>query len=207
MKKMLLIFILVAFPLLNFGQTLIFIGDSLTEGYSLEKSKAFPSLIETNLKSKYPNIKVINAGVSGSTSQSAVAQMKWYLKLNPDLIVLALGANDGLRGLSTDQMQKNLSEAISLATKNNTPIILAGMKMPPNYGLEYSKKFEQVFFNLSQLHKVELIPFLLEGVAAKPDLNLPDKIHPNEKGHKIMAQTVSPFIIKQLNSHTGKKEK
>lgn len=182
----------------SWAKTVVFIGDSLTEGYSLAKSAAYPSLIEARLKSHLPEAKVINGGVSGATSQSAPSQMRWYLRTKPDLVVLALGANDGLRGLPVTQMKKNLSNAIKLAQEQKVPVILAGMQMPPNYGPGFRKEFAQAFPELAKSYKIDLIPFLLKDVAAIDSLNLPDKIHPNEAGHKIMAETVWPYVKKAL---------
>lgn len=178
--------------------TLVFIGDSLTEGYSLAKSSAYPALIETKLKQYNPQSKVINAGISGSTSQSAVSQVKWYVKSNPNLIVIALGANDGLRGQSEKQLRENLTAAVTLAQSKNVKVLLAGMQLPSNYGATYRENFKKVYTEISQHLKIPLIPFLLEGVAMNPKLNLPDKIHPNEAGHKVMAATVWPYIQKEL---------
>jgi len=195
-------FIFFLWPLL-FSQNVIafkvvFIGDSLTEGYSLAKASAFPYLIEQKLLKVNPGSKVINAGISGATSQSAVAQMKWYLKSKPDVIMIALGANDGLRGLPIHQMRANLSSAIKLAQSQKIKVILAGMKLPSNYGQKYRKEFEGVFPSLANDFGIILIPFLLDKVALNPNLNLPDMIHPNEKGHKVMAETIWPYLSKAL---------
>jgi len=183
-----------------FAETkILFLGDSLTAGYGIEKIQAFPALIDNKLKEKgYKNIKVINAGISGSTSASALSRLKWYLKIKPDIMILALGANDGLRGLSVSELRKNLTACIQLAKKNNIIIVLAGMRMPPNYGATYTKSFFQVFGEVSEKQNLPLIPFLLQDVAGIPDLNISDGIHPNVAGHKIVAQTVLPFIIKLL---------
>ncbi len=179
--------------------TIVFLGDSLTEGYGLDKSEAFPSLFEKKLKATgYKDIQVINAGISGSTSASAVSRLKWYLRAKPTILVLALGANDGLRGLDPKAMKKNLAMAIQLALDRKVKIVLAGMKIPPNYGLKYTKEFENAYPELSKKYNIPLIPFLLDGVAAKPDLNLPDGIHPNRKGHEIIAQLVFKNLLPLL---------
>src|SRR5690606_13431329 len=159
-------------------------------GYQLTKEEAYPALIETELKKKDPSIKVINGGVSGATSASGLKRMDWYLKAKPDLMLLALGANDGLRGLSVAQTEKNLSDVVEKAHERGITVIIAGMKMPTNMGEKYRKEFEGVFERVAKKYKLKLIPFLLEGVGGNPKLNLPDGIHPNPEGHKIMAQTV-----------------
>lgn len=177
---------------------LVFIGDSLTEGYGVAKENAFPALIEKKLAGK--NWKVINAGMSGSTSASAFPSMQWQLKAKPDLIVLALGANDALRALKVEETEKNLAVALELAQKEKVPVILAGMLAPPNYGKDYGNHFRQIFKDLSKKYKTTLIPFLLVNVAGKKELNQSDGIHPNEKGHAIVADTVwkavQPFVEK-----------
>ncbi|MBF0276558.1 MAG: arylesterase [SAR324 cluster bacterium] len=175
--------------------TIVFLGDSLTEGYGLDKSEAFPALFEKELQAEgYKDIKVINAGISGSTSASAISRLKWYLRIKPSILVIALGANDGLRGLDPDAMKKNLATTIQLALDRKITVVLAGMKIPPNYGLKYTEEFENVYPELSEKFNIPLIPFLLDGVAANPELNLPDGIHPNQKGHEIIAR----LVLKEL---------
>jgi acyl-CoA thioesterase-1 len=169
---------------------LVFIGDSLTEGYGVDKDAAFPALIEAQLKSEKRDWSVVNAGISGSTSASAPARMKWVLKSHPDLIVLALGANDALRGLKVQETQKNLAQALELAKLEKVKVVVAGMLAPPNYGKQYTKEFAEIYPYLALQSGAKLLPFLLEGVAGHPDLNQTDGIHPNEKGHRIVATLV-----------------
>lgn len=187
---------LLLFSFSSWSQTILFLGDSLTEGYQLSKEDAYPAVIERELKVKYPKIKVINGGVSGATSASGLKRLGWYLKSKPDIMVLALGANDGLRGLKLQETEKNLSAVIEKAKKEGITVVIAGMKMPTNYGEPYRSHFEKLFSKLAQKHGVKLIPFLLEGVGGNPKLNLADGIHPNPDGHKIMAKT----ILKTLRS-------
>ena len=178
------------------AQTILFLGDSLTEGYQLAKEEAYPALVEKELKKTKPSVKVINGGVSGATSASGPKRLAWYLKAKPDIIVLALGANDGLRGTKINETEKNLSLVIEKSQTAGIKVILAGMKMPTNYGEPYRSEFESLFPKLAKKYSIKLIPFMLEGVATKSDLNLPDGIHPNAKGHKIMAKT----MLKHLES-------
>jgi len=183
-------------PLLRADTTILMLGDSLTEGPGLKKSQAYPFLVEQKLRTQgFSSIKVINAGVIGSTSASALSRLKWYLRSNPDILLLALGANDGLRGLSTVQMKHNLAKTIELAVSKGIQVVLAGMKMPPNYGAEYTREFERVFDQLAKEYKVVFIPFLLEGVAGDPKLHLPDGLHPNERGHQIIAGLVYKTLV------------
>lgn len=173
---------------------LVFLGDSLTEGYGVSRESAFPALIQEKIKADQKDWVVINAGVSGSTSASALSRLRWQLKNKPDLIVLALGSNDGLRGLKIEEMEHNLAETIELAQKEKIKVVLAGMMMPPNYTKKYAEPFRQVFPRLAKKYHLVLIPFLLEGVGARPELNQADGIHPNEKGHVLIADHVYGFL-------------
>ena len=146
----------------------------------------------------YPLPEVVNAGISGSTTSGGVSRIQWLLKSKPDLLIVALGANDGLRGVSVSEIKKNLKEIILAARKNDIVTLLAGMKMPPNYGTKYTDDFSQVFQELANEQEVPLIPFLLEGVGGEPSMNLPDGIHPNPTGHDKIAQTVYDHVIKLL---------
>lgn len=180
------------------AQTILFLGDSLTEGYQLSKEEAFPALIEKELKKEHKKIKVINGGVSGATSASGMKRMDWYLKAKPDFLVLALGANDGLRGMKVTETEKNLSSVIEKAQQRGITVILAGMKMPTNMGEPYRTQFENVFPKIAKKYSVKLIPFILEGVGGRPEFNLPDGIHPNPKGHEIMAKTILKVLEPEL---------
>jgi acyl-CoA thioesterase-1 len=171
--------------------TVLCLGDSLTEGYGLALDEAYPALVERRLHAEgRADVRVINAGISGSTSASGPARLRWQLRGSPDVLLLALGANDGLRGLDLAATRRNLDEVLRLAQQAGLRVLLAGMKLPPNYGESYTRAFERMYGDLAQQHGVALIPFLLEGVAGRPDLNLPDGIHPNAQGQAIVADTV-----------------
>lgn len=176
------------------AKTVLFLGDSLTEGYQLSREDAYPAVIEKNLKKKFPDLKVINGGVSGATSASGPKRLNWYGKAKPDIVVLALGANDGLRGLDLKETEKNLVAVILKAQSAGMKVIMVGMKMPTNYGEPYRSNFEKLFGKLARQYSLPLVPFLLEKVGSQPKLNLPDGIHPNTEGHKIMAQTVQKIL-------------
>ena len=179
----------------------VFLGDSLTEGYEVAAEKAFPALVADRLRERgWPGIEVVNAGVSGSTSASAVSRLTWQLKAKPDVVVVALGANDGLRGIDTETMAKNLSDAIDVAQSAHVAVLLAGMKLPPNYGSDYTERFESVFPRLAKEKGVPLIPFLLDGVATRPALNLGDGIHPNADGYSVIADTVIRYLVPLLET-------
>jgi acyl-CoA thioesterase I len=177
---------------------IVFIGDSLSEGYGLPTEASFPFLVDKALKSEGIQAEVINAGVSGATSASGVPSLKWQLKQKPALILLALGANDGLRGIKPAATKANLSNTIELAQKEKIKVILAGMKMPPNYGAEFTKEFEAIFPALAKKYSLPLIPFLLEGVAGKKEFNLPDGIHPNAKGYELIAKNVLKILLPEI---------
>ncbi|MGB1226741.1 MAG: arylesterase [Poseidonibacter sp.] len=198
MNKILLILFLFTFQFLN-ANSLLFLGDSLTEGLGIDKEKAFPRLVEKMLQKKInKNIKVINGGVSGSTTSDGLARLRWYLKRKPELIFIALGANDGLRGLDLTQSKKNLEEIVFYAKKANAKVLLAGMLIPPNYGEKYAKDFEKMYKEIKDKYKLKSMDFLLKDVAGVQELNQADGIHPNPKGHEIMANEVFNFLKEEL---------
>ncbi len=177
---------------------ILILGDSLSSGLGVEPEQAYPYLVLEKFKENDINIKITNGSISGSTTAGSLARLKWFHRIRPDVMILALGANDGMRGLSTEEMFQNLESCILYAKEKNITIILAGMKIPPNYGEEYTQRFEQVYSDLAKKHTLALIPFLLEGVAGESSLNQADGIHPNAEGHKIMAQTVYAKIMEQI---------
>jgi acyl-CoA thioesterase-1 len=177
---------------------IVIIGDSITEGYGVSREQAYPALVQKSADADKKKWQVVNAGISGSTSASAVSRINWHLKNPPGAIVLALGANDGLRGNDPADLEKNLVAAIELCQAQGVKVILLGMKMPPNYGAEYKKKFEPIYPRLAKRFKVPLLTFLLDGVAGQSGLNLADGIHPNEKGHAVIASKLYPFLKKTI---------
>ena len=199
-------FVLLAFTAAVFScrttaQTLIVaLGDSLTEGFGVSKEEAYPYLVEQELIRKGYSVRMINAGISGSTSASAPSRMQWYVRVKPDIVILALGGNDGLRGLSVQHMKKNLGKAINLARINNIRVLLAGMLIPLNYGQVYIKSFRDAFYELAEQNQLPMIPFLLKDVGNVPALNLPDGIHPNLEGHHIISRTVLEHLEPLLSN-------
>jgi acyl-CoA thioesterase-1 len=180
------------------SKRLVILGDSLTEGYGVTREEAYPALLQKKITAAGKNWQVVNSGVTGSTSASGVSRLNWILKQKPDLLLLELGGNDGLRGLAPEALETNLADVIALAQKNSLKVILMGVKLPPNYGQDYNKKFEAVFPRLAKHFHIELIPFFLERVAGQRDLNQPDGIHPTAKGHAIAADDVYQAIQKYL---------
>jgi len=200
MKKIILILFLFNLITANANSnTILFLGDSLTEGLGVSKENAFPKLVENLIQTElHKSIIVINGGVSGSTTSDALARLKWYMKKKPYLVFLALGANDGLRGLDLEESQKNLEEIIKYAQKYNAKVLLAGMLIPPNYGPEYSTQFKEMYQKIQVKYKLKSMSFLLDGIAGKKEFNQRDGIHPNEKGHKYIAKQVFEFIKEDL---------
>jgi acyl-CoA thioesterase-1 len=173
-------------------QTILFFGNSLTAGFGLEPSQAFPALIQEKIDALKLPYQVLNAGLSGETSAGGLRRIDWLLNRKVDILVLELGANDGLRGIPLDDTRKNLQEIV-LRTKKKYPkarVVIAGMLVPPNLGREYTQQFRRLFIDLAKQNNAALIPFLLEGVGGVPELNLPDGIHPTPAGHQKVAENV-----------------
>lgn len=184
-------------------KTIIFFGDSLSAGYGLdEPTLAFPGLIQRRLDSLKLDYQVVNAGVSGETSSGGVGRIEWILSQPVDVFVLELGANDGLRGIPVETTEKNLQTIIDSVTAKNpsAKIVLAGMQVPPNMGAKYANGFKAIFPKLAEKNKAVLIPFLLEGVGGEPGLNQADGIHPNEEGHRKVAEVVWKSLFGILES-------
>lgn len=196
-----LMLILVALipPVIKAETRILFLGDSITAGYGIDKEKAYPELVhQALLKKGFRDIKIINAGISGSTTASAMSRLKWYARIEPHILVLALGGNDGLRGISIQAMSDNLENSIRYALEKDMKVVLAGMQMPPNYGQQYTTAFRNVYYRLAKRYVVTFMPFLLKDVGGKPDLNLPDGIHPTPEGHKLIAGNILPYILENL---------
>lgn len=166
---------------------IVALGDSLTAGLGLPESQAYPALLQKKVdEAGYP-FEVVNAGVSGDTSAGGVRRLDWALDGDVRVLILALGANDGLRGLPVDEMKKNLEDIIERAKQRHIAVILAGMEAPPNYGPEYTSSFRRAYRELAREHEVIFLPFLLENVAGNAALNQGDGIHPNARGAEIIA--------------------
>ncbi|AZZ37901.1 arylesterase [Bdellovibrio sp. qaytius] len=177
----------------------IILGDSLTEGYGVAQSAAFPALLQKKVEQDKLNWKIISSGSSGSTSASGLQRIKWIAKSKPDMVLVLLGSNDGLRGLKPEETEKNLNDTVEWAKQNNIEVSLGQLHVPPNYGKDYEKKFSAVYAKVAAKNKIQLAPFLLDKVAGQKDLNLADGIHPNEKGHQIVADNLYPFVKKLIS--------
>ncbi len=181
-------------------KTIVFFGNSLTAGYGLDPSEAFPALIQQKIDSLDLPYKVVNAGVSGETSSGGNARVDWILKQPVDVFILELGANDGLRGIPVTETRKNLQSIINKVKVKypEAKLVLAGMQVPPNMGTTYATQFRNLFSELAAQNKMALIRFILEGVGGVRELNLADGIHPTVEGHKIVAGNIWNVLSKVL---------
>ncbi len=173
-------------------KTIVFFGNSLTAGYGVDPTEAYPALIQNIIDSLKLNYKVINAGVSGETSAGGNGRIDWILRQPVDVFVLELGGNDGLRGIPLLETRKNLQAIIDKvkAKYPSAKIMLEGMQIPPNMGQQYATEFKNIYPELAEKNKIALLPFLLKNVGGDPKLNQQDGIHPTPDGHKIVAQNV-----------------
>ena len=183
---------------------ILVLGDSLTAGYGLDAKDAFPARLQAALRDRNRDVVVLNGGVSGDTSAGGRARLGWALADKPDAVIVELGANDGLRGLDPKATFGNLDAIISEVRAAGLPLLLTGMLAPPNLGREYAEEFNAVFPKLAKKHDVPLYPFFLQGVAAEPELNQQDGIHPNAKGVEVIVGRILPFVL-DLMQRAGKK--
>jgi acyl-CoA thioesterase-1 len=175
-------------------------GDSLTAGYGLPAGQAFPTRLEAWLHQQGIEARVVNAGVSGDTTAGGLARLDWALTDKPDLVILALGANDALRGIEPSTVRENLDKMIGKIEASGAKVLLLGMLAPPNWGEEYRHAFDQIFPELARIHHLPLYPFFLEGVAMQPELNQPDGLHPNERGVAVLVDRIAPVVARLLAS-------
>jgi acyl-CoA thioesterase-1 len=165
-------------------------GDSLTAGLGVPPDETYPARLQEKLMLSGYRYRVVNAGVSGDTTAGGVRRVDWVLKSKPDLVILELGANDGLRGLDLKETRANLAQIIQRFQSNGTKVVLAGMKLPPNYGADYTRAFQSMYSDLAKQYGLPLIPFFLEGVAAQAGLNQADGIHPTGQGYVVVVDRI-----------------
>ena len=182
---------------------IVVLGDSLTAGFGLPREDAFPARLEAALRAEDHAWQVIDAGVSGDTSAGGLARLDWVLADEPEVVIVELGANDGLRGLPTDQMEANLDAILTRTGESGAAILLAGMRAPANFGPDYEATFRAVYERLAARHGVAFYPFFLEGVAMKPDLNQSDGIHPNADGVAEIVRRIMPHVVAVIARHKG----
>lgn len=182
----------VTFSSQDLPKRILFFGDSLTEGLGVDQSKRYTALLRDSIQKYKLNYTIVNAGVSGETTSGGLRRINWVLQKPVDVFVLGLGSNDGLRGIDTKLMEENLKKILTIVkTKNpSAELVLLGAKAAPNMGTVYSEKFDAVFKSVAKEYNTSFVPFLLEGVGGVPSLNNSDGIHPNPKGHAILAKNV-----------------
>ena len=171
-------------------RVIVVLGDSLTAGLGVAADEAYPALVQARLRREGFAYRVVNAGVSGDTTAGGLRRLDWVLRSRPAIVIVALGANDGLRGLPVAAMRDNLVAIVTRLRGAGARVLLAGMRMPPNYGDAYTRAFAETFARVARQTRVALLPFLLDGVAGDPALNQPDGIHPNAAGQRVVAETV-----------------
>ncbi|MEE8138726.1 MAG: arylesterase [Thermoanaerobaculia bacterium] len=172
----------------------VYLGDSLAAGWGLPEDEAYPAQLDRMLAERGLPVRTVNAGVSGDTTAGGLARLEWLLRLEPDVLVLELGANDALRGLDPEVTERNLRQIIGVVRRRGPDVLLAGMKVPPNYGADYARRFEGIFPRLARELELAFLPFLLEEVAGRPELNLADGIHPNAQGQRRVAENLLPVL-------------
>jgi acyl-CoA thioesterase-1 len=173
---------------------IVALGDSLTAGLGVAPDEAYPALLEARLRREGRAYRVINAGVSGDTTAGGLRRVDWALRAKPEIVIVALGANDGLRGQSPSAMRDNLEAIVARLQAAGARVLLAGMRLPPNYGADYTREFEAVYPAVARRAKVAFMPFLLDGVAADARLNQADGIHPSAAGHAVIAERIWPHL-------------
>jgi len=173
---------------------LVAFGDSLTAGLGVSPEETYPARLQAKLLLSGYRYRVINAGVSGDTTAGGLRRVEWVLKSKPDVVILELGANDGLRGLNLAQTRTNLEQIIQRFLAGGAKVVLAGMKLPPNYGTDYTKAFQSMYADLAKRDDVQFIPFFLDGVAAKADYNQADGIHPTGAGYAVIVENIWPVL-------------
>ena len=187
--------------------TIVAFGDSLTAGFGLNESDAFPSRLEAELKKRGHNVAVSNAGVSGDTTTAGLARFDWAIADDTDAVILELGANDALRGQSPERARANLTEIMRRLSERSIPVLIAGMHAPTNWGAAYAKEFDTIFPDLAETYDAILYPFFLEGVALKPELNLKDGMHPNADGVAEIVRRILPDVERLITRAAERRTK
>jgi acyl-CoA thioesterase-1 len=181
---------------------IVILGDSLAEGFGVAAGKSYPDIVQSTLDRRGYSYRVVNLGVSGDTTTGGLSRMSYALSLKPEILVIELGGNDGLRGIPVSATKANLEKMIVAAQNSGVAVLLAGMTLPPNYGPEYIRKFEAVYHDLAQTYKVQLIPSLMRPIAeqieSRPGLMQADGIHPTAEGHELLGATVVRYLMPML---------
>lgn len=193
-----LLVLVVAAPVAAAKRVIVALGDSLTAGLGVARDEAYPALLEARLRRNGHDYRVVNAGVSGDTSAGGRRRVDWVLRSKPEVVIVALGANDGLRGLPVEELRGNLEAIVRRLQAAGVRVLLAGMRVPPNYGDDYARAFTAVFPAVARRTGVPLAPFLLEGVAGQAGLNQADGVHPTAEGQRLIADTLWPYLQRLL---------
>jgi acyl-CoA thioesterase-1 len=185
------VFVVLALPAAAAERSILVVGDSLSAAYGIARNKGWVALLESRLKSERIDYSVVNASISGDTTSGGLARLKPLLdKHRPEVVVLELGANDGLRGLPVAQIRSNLASLVGQAQAANARVLLLGVRLPPNYGEDYTRSFDGMFAEVAKSRKTALVPFMMEGFADKPEFFLPDRIHPAEEAQPLILERV-----------------
>jgi len=184
----------------SWGPLVIFLGDSLTAGNGLPIDQAFPALVAEMSRERGRPLRVVNAGVSGDTTAGGLDRVMWLLEQKPDLLVVGLGVNDAVRGQPVDRIEANVRAIVTRAKSAGARVVLLGMRVPTNYGPDYTEAFAAIYPRVAKSEKVILMPFLLDGVGGHPELNLDDGIHPNQEGQRMVATNVLVYVERALKA-------
>ena len=181
--------------------TIVAVGDSLTEGLGVEEEFAYPAVLERKLRAQGYPYQVINAGISGETSSGTLARIKWILTLNPDIVILVIGANDGFRGIDPNLIQTNIQKIVRELKAQNVTVVLGAMQIVQNLGKDYTTTFAKIYPEIARSENIILTPFFLNGVAANPQLNQPDGIHPTAEGYQFIVDNITPSVVEAIKIH------
>ena len=188
----------------NYEGTIVAVGDSLTEGQGVDEELAYPAVLERKLHGLGYPYRVINAGISGETSSGTLARIKWVLTLNPDIVILVIGANDGFRGIAPDLIRTNIEKIIQELKGQSVTVVLGAMQMVQNLGPDYTTAFANIYPEVARSQDVILTPFFLEGVATERNLNQTDGIHPTAEGYQVIVDNITPHVVEAITIHRQK---
>ena len=191
-------------PAADYAGTIVAVGNSLTAGLGVPEDQAYPARLARRLAADGRHYRVINAGVSGETSSGALSRIGWVISsLEPDIVILETGANDGLRGLDPELLKNNMDRLVGILKGHDIQVILAGMQMPPNFGRTYTRAFAAIYPQIAAKHGVLFVPFFLEGVAGRVHLNQADRMHPTADGYARIVETLYPYVVTAVERHRG----
>jgi len=182
------------------------VGDSLTEGLGVEEEFAYPAVLEERLRQLGYPYQVVNAGISGETSSGTLSRLNWVLTLKPDIVILATGANDGLRGIDPGLIKSNILTILKSLKEKNVAVVLAGMQIVQNLGQDYTTAFAEIYPEVARSEDVIFIPFFLADVAADQGLNQADGIHPTAEGYQVIVDNIMPYVLEAIKIHSRKGE-